>query len=105
MINKWIGIGNLTRDPEIRTTQSGISVASFSIACNEKFKDQSGELQEKVEYVNIVAWKHLADLASQYLEKGKRVYIEGKLQTRKYTDQNDNERHITEIVAREIKFL
>ena len=105
MVNKWIGIGNLGADPEVRYTQSGSPVCSFKIACSEKYKDASGNMQENTEWVPIVAWKRLAEICGEYLHKGSKVYIEGKLQTRKWQDQNGNDRYSTEIVAREMKML
>ena len=105
MVNKWIGIGNLGADPEVRYTQSGSPVCSFKIACSEKYKDASGNMQENTEWVPIVAWRRLAEICGEYLAKGSRVYIEGKLQTRKWQDQNGNDRYTTEIVAREMKML
>lgn len=105
MINKVILIGNLGADPETRYTQSGSPVCSFKIACSEKYKDASGNMQENTEWVSIVAWNKLAEICGQYLHKGSRVYIEGRLQTRKWTDQNGVDRYTTEIVAREMKML
>ena len=105
MVNKWIGIGNLGADPEVRHTQSGSPVCSFKIACSEKYKDASGNMQENTEWVPIVAWSKLAEICGQYLHKGSRVYIEGKLQTRKWQDKEGGTRYTTEIVAREMKML
>ena len=105
MVNKWIGIGNLGADPEVRYTQSGSPVCSFKIACSEKYKDASGNVQENTEWVPIVAWSKLAEICGQHLHKGRRVYIEGKLQTRKWQDQSGADRYTTEIVAREMKML
>ena len=105
MINKAILIGNLGADPELRYTQSGTPVASFRIATTERWKDKEGNPQEQTEWHNIVAWSRLAEICGEYLNKGSRVYIEGKLQTRKWQDQNGNDRYTTEIVAREMKML
>jgi len=105
MINKVILIGNLGADPEIRYTQSGTPVASFNIATTERWKDKEGQMQEQTEWHRIVAWTRLAEICGEYLNKGSRVYIEGKLQTRKWQDQNGNDRYTTEIVAREMKML
>lgn len=105
MINKAILIGNLGADPELRYTQSGTPVASFRIATTERWKDKEGNPQEQTEWHNIVAWTRLAEICGEYLNKGSRVYIEGKLQTRKWQDQNGNDRYTTEIVAREMKML
>lgn len=98
-LNKAMIIGNLTRDPEIRTTNSGQNVASFGIATNRAWKDASGQKQEKAEFHNIVAWGKLADICGQYLNKGKKVYIEGRLQTRDWEAQDGTKRQRTEIVA------
>ena len=98
-LNKAMIIGNLTRDPEVKTTPQGTSVASFSVATSFVWKDQSGQKQEKVEYHNIVAWRKLADIIGQYLKKGSKVYIEGRLQTRDWTGQDGVKRYRTEIIA------
>jgi single-strand DNA-binding protein len=105
MINKAILIGNLGADPEIRYTQSGTQVATFRIATTERWKGQDGQMQENTEWHKIVAWGKLAETCGEYLNKGSRVYIEGKIQTRKWQDQNGNDRYTTEIVAREMKML
>ncbi|VAW38905.1 Single-stranded DNA-binding protein [hydrothermal vent metagenome] len=99
-VNKWIGIGNLTRDPETRTTKEGKDVTNFAIACNEKW---GGE--DKVEYVNIVAWGKLAVICAEYLSKGKQVYIEGRLQQRVWEDKEGNQRYTTEIVVNSMVML
>jgi single-strand DNA-binding protein len=98
-LNKAMVIGNLTRDPEIRSTTGGNSVASFSVATSFVWNDQSGQRQEKTEFHNIVAWRRLADICGQYLKKGSKVYIEGRLQTREWTGQDAIKRYRTEIVA------
>ncbi len=105
MINKVILIGNLGADPEIRYTQEGTSVATFNIATTERWTDKSGQKQESTEWHRIVAWRRLAEICGEYLNKGSKVYIEGKLQTRKWQDQNGNDKYTTEIVAREMKML
>ena len=105
MINKVILIGNLGADPEIRYSQSGSQVATFNVATTERRKGQDGQMQEQTEWHRIVAWSKLAEICSQYLHKGSKVYLEGKLQTRKWTDQGGIERYTTEIVAREMKML
>src|SRR5210317_1816237 len=105
MINKVILIGNLGADPEIRYTQSGTPVVNFRIATTERWKNQEGQQQEQTEWHNIVAWRRLAEICGEYLSKGSRVYIEGKLQTRKWQDQNGNDRYSTEIVANDMKML
>ena len=105
-INKVIIIGNLGKDPEIRYTQSNVPVASFSVATSESWKDkESGEWQEKTEWHRITAWRHLAERAEKYLRKGKQVYIEGKLETRKWQGQDGQDRYTTEIIARELQML
>lgn len=98
-LNKAMIIGNLTRDPEVRTTPNGANVTSFSIATNMVWNDSNGQKQEKVEYHNIVAWRKLADICAQYLRKGSKVYIEGRLQTRDWEGQDGVRRYRTEIVA------
>lgn len=105
MINKAILIGNLGADPEIRYTQSGTQVATFRMATTEKRKGQDGQYVDNTEWHRIVAWGKLAEICGQYLNKGSRVYIEGKIQTRKWQDQSGNDRYTTEIVAREMKML
>ncbi len=104
-LNKAMIIGNLTRDPEARTTPQGTAVTSFSIATNLVWNDQSGQRQEKVEYHNIVAWRKLGEICAQYLTKGSKVYIEGRLQTRSWDDQSGNKRYRTEIVAENMIML
>jgi single-strand DNA-binding protein len=98
-LNKAMIIGNLTRDPELRTTPNGTSVTSFSVATNLIWTDSSGNRQEKVEFHNVVAWRKLAEICGQYLRKGSKVYIEGRLQTRSWDDQTGSKRYITEIVT------
>lgn len=105
MINKAILVGNLGADPEIRHTQSGTQVASFTVATTERFKGKDGQMQENTEWHRIVAWNRLAEIVGEYLHKGSRVYIEGKIQTRKWQDQSGNDRYTTEIIAREMKML
>ncbi len=105
MINKAILIGNLGADPEIRYTQSGTQVATFNVATTERWKGQDGQMQESTEWHRIVAWARLAEICGEYLNKGSKVYVEGKIQTRKWQDQNGVDRYTTEIVAREMKML
>jgi len=105
MINKVILIGNLGADPEMRFTQNGAPVASFTVATTEKWKGQDGQMQESTEWHRVIAWQRLAEICGEFLSKGSRVYIEGKLQTRKWKDQSGNDRYTTEIVAREMKML
>ena len=104
-VNKWIGIGNLTRDPELKYTNQGTPVCTFSVACNERYKDKQGNQQEKVEFINIVVWLQLAEICGKYLHKGKQVYIEGRIQTRSHDDRDGNKKYITEIVADQMRML
>lgn len=104
-VNRVILIGNLTKDPEQRFTGSGTAVCNFSLATNEKYKDKSGEWQERAEFHNIVAWSKLAEICGKYLKKGKQVYIEGRIQTRSYNDKSGNKKYITEIVADQMQML
>jgi single-strand DNA-binding protein len=98
-LNKAMIIGNITRDPETRSTANGQPVTSFSVATNLTWTDQSGQKQQKAEFHNIVAWRKLAEICGQYLKKGSKVYIEGRLQTSDWTGQDGNKRYKTEIVA------
>jgi len=98
-LNKAMLIGNVTQDPESRTTPQGQNVCSFSVATNFSWTDQSGQKQSRAEFHNIVAWRKLADICSQYLKKGKKVYIEGRLQTRNWEGNDGVKRYRTEIVA------
>lgn len=99
-LNKVMLIGNLGKDPELRYTGSGVAVATFSLATNESWKDQDGNLQERTEWHNIVAWRKLAEICGEWLKKGKKIYIEGRIQTRSYDDKNTGaKKYITEIVA------
>lgn len=105
-VNKWIGIGNLGRDPEMRYTASGEAICNFSIACSESWKDKNtGEKKEQTEWVRISAFSKLAEICGQYLKKGSQVYIEGSLRTRKWTDKDGVERYTTEIRCDEMKML
>lgn len=98
-VNKVLLVGRLTRDPEIRSTTSGQSVASISMATNRFWKDKSGQKQEKTEFHNVILWGRLAEIAGQYLAKGQEAFIEGRLETRKYTGKDGIERRTTEVVA------
>ena len=105
-LNKWIGIGRLGKDPEIRYTQSGTACASLSIACSDDYKDkQTGQKVEKTEWVNISAFGRLAEIIGEYVKKGSKIYIEGKYTTRKWQDQSGQDRYTTEIVASEMQML
>ncbi|PIT90454.1 MAG: single-stranded DNA-binding protein [Candidatus Komeilibacteria bacterium CG10_big_fil_rev_8_21_14_0_10_41_13] len=98
-LNKVMIIGNVTNNPELKTTPSGLPVVSFGVATNLTWKDQSGNKQEKAEFHNVVAWRRLAETINQYLKKGSKVYIEGRLQTRSWEDQNNVKKYKTEIIA------
>ena len=98
-VNKVLLVGRLTRDPEIRTTATGQTVASISMATNRFWKDKNGQKQDQTEFHNVVLWGRLGEIAGQYLTKGQECFIEGRLQTRKYTAKDGAERRTTEIVA------
>lgn len=104
-LNKAMIIGNVTRDPELRNTPSGQSVASFSVATNLVWTDQSGQQQKKTEFHNVIAWRKLAEVCSKYLHKGSKVFIEGRLQTTDWTGQEGVKRYRTEIVAENMIML
>jgi single-strand DNA-binding protein len=104
MINKVILVGRLGKDPEVRSTPSGVTVAKFSLATDEKFTDKSGEKQERTEWHNIKALGRLGEICGQYLRKGKLVYIEGAIHYDQY-EKDGQKRYWTEIVAREMKML
>lgn len=104
-LNKVLLIGNVGKDPEIRHLESGASVATFSLATTERYKDRNGEAVEQTEWHSIVAWSKLADLAENYIVKGSQLYIEGRIRSRKYTNQSGEERYVTEIVADGIQLL
>lgn len=104
-INKAILVGNLGKDPELRYTPNGQAVATFSLATTEKFKNKSGEQQERTEWHNIVAWGPLAEICGKYLTKGKQIYCEGRIQSRSYDDRDGNKRYITEIVISDMQML
>ena len=104
-VNKVILVGNLGRDPEVRYMPNGDAVANYSIATTETWKDKNGMRQEKTEWHNIVMYRRLAEIAGEYLKKGSSVYIEGRLQTRKWQDKQGNDRYTTEIVADQMQML
>ncbi len=105
-INKVILVGNLGRDPEMRYTQNGIAVCSFSLATSESYKDRTtGERVTQTEWHNIIMWRGLAETAEKYLRKGSSVYIDGKIRTRKWEDQQGQTRYTTEIVADTMQML
>jgi single-strand DNA-binding protein len=106
MVNKVILVGNLGRDPEVRSTPSGQPVATFSLATNRRWKDQSGNRQEQTEWHNIVCWGRQAEVAGQYLTKGKQIYVEGRLQTRSWDDKQSGEKkYRTEVICENFQML
>ena len=105
-VNKVILVGNLGKDPEVRNMPNGNVVANITLATTESWKDkQSGEQQEKTEWHRVVMFRRLGEIAGEYLKKGSQVYIEGKLQTRKWQDNSGNDRYTTEIVASDMQML
>ncbi len=104
-VNKAIIIGNLGSDPEIRTTSGGSRVTTLSVATNRRWTGKTGETQEDTQWHRVVAWNKLAEIAEQYLKKGDRVFIEGRIQYRQWEDQNGQKRYSTEIVAKELVML
>jgi single-strand DNA-binding protein len=104
-LNKVMLIGNLGKDPELRYTNSGVAVATFSLATNETWKDQEGNVQERTEWHSVVAWRKLAEICGEWLKKGRRVYIEGKLRTREWEDKNGSKRKTTEVTADDMIML
>ena len=105
MLNKVMIIGRLGRDPEVRYTQSGSPVTTLSIATDESFTDREGNRTERTEWHRVVVFQRAAETCAQYLSKGSLVYVEGKLQTRKWQDQNGQDRYSTEIKADRVQFL
>jgi len=104
-VNKVILIGNLGRDPEIRYTQGGQAVANFTLATTESFTTREGKREERTEWHRIVVWGKTAELCTQYLAKGRSVYVEGRLQTREWEDKDGQKRRTTEVVAQTVQFL
>jgi single-strand DNA-binding protein len=104
-VNKVILLGNLGRDPELRFLPNGDAVCNFSIATSDSWKDKAGEKQEKTEWHNIVMYRKLAEIAGEYLKKGRPVYLEGRLQTRKWQTKDGQDRYTTEIVADNMQML
>ena len=104
-VNKVILIGRLGKNPEMRYTPSGLAVATFSLATNHSVKDQEGNFTDKTEWHNIVTYGKRAEFAGEYLEKGRQVYIEGRIQTRSWEDQNGQKRYMTEIVCNDLQLL
>jgi single-strand DNA-binding protein len=105
-INKVIIVGNLGRDPEMRYTPSGSPVTNFSVAVSRKWKSQEGESREETEWFNVECWRQLAEIANQYLAKGRQVYIEGRLKTESWEDKNSGEKkYRTKVIANELQML
>jgi len=104
-VNKVILVGNLGADPELRYTPSGAAVVNFSLATSETYKDRDGNSQTKTEWHNIVAWRQLAEICGKYLHKGKQIYCEGSLQTRKWKDRDGNDRYTTEVIITTMHML
>ena len=104
-LNKVQIIGNLGQDPEMRFTANGRAVSTFSVAVNRSYTTSEGERREETEWVRVVAWARLAELVSQYLTKGRLVYVEGRMQTRQWDDKEGQRRYTTEVVAQDIQFL
>ncbi|WBA41587.1 single-stranded DNA-binding protein [Hymenobacter canadensis] len=104
-VNKVILIGNLGKDPEVRHLEGGSTVAHFTLATNEYYRDKQGTRIERTEWHNIAAWRGLAEMAEKFLKKGQQVYVEGKIRTRQYQDKDNQTRYITEIIADEITML
>jgi single-strand DNA-binding protein len=104
-VNKVILVGNLGADPEVKTLDSGTKVATIRLATTERYKDKDGNRKEVTEWHNVVLWRGLADITEKYLKKGGQVYIEGRIKTRKWTDQSGADRYSTDIVANEMTLL
>lgn len=104
-MNKALIYGRLGQKPELKYTNNGTAVASFSVATSKKFKDKNGETQTKTQWHRIVVWSKLAELCNQYLDKGREVFIEGEMETREWEDQNGNKRNVTEIIASDVRFI
>lgn len=104
-VNKVILVGNLGNDPEVRYMPNGNAVANLSIATSESWKDQQGQLQERTEWHKVTMYRRLAEIAGEYLKKGSQIYLEGKLQTRKWQDQQGNDRYTTEVIADQMQML
>ena len=105
MVNKVLLIGNAGKDPEFRTLESGATVASLSLATNESYKDKEGNWQTQTEWHNLILWRDLADRARDQVKKGSTLYVEGKIQSRKYTDKDGVEKSVTDIVVGSFRVL
>ncbi len=104
-LNKVMIIGNLGRDPEMRYTANGQAVANFSVACSRRYTTRDGEQREETEWVRVVCWARQAEIAGQYLQRGSQVFVEGRLQTRSWEDQQGQTRYMTEVVASNFQML
>ncbi len=104
-VNKVILLGNLGKDPEVRFTPSGQAVCNFSIATNESWTDKSGQKQERTEWHRIVVWGKMGELCGEYLKKGRQAFVEGRLQTREWTDKEGKKNYSTEVVANNVQFI
>lgn len=104
-VNKVILVGNLGVDPEVKTLESGTKVATLRLATTERYKDRNGNQQEMTEWHNVVLWRGLAEIAEKYLSKGRQVYIEGRIRTRKWTDKDGQDRYTTEILGDNMTLL
>ena len=103
--NKVLLIGNVGKEPEIRHLESGVAVASFTLATTERYKDRNGVMQDQTEWHNVVCWRNLAELSEKYINKGSQIFVEGKIRTRSWQDQTGQKRYTTEIVADNIRLL
>lgn len=104
-MNRAFVLGNLTRDPEVKFTPQGKAVCKFAVATNKKWTDSDGKTQEKATFHNIVVWGKQAETCGQYLAKGRQVFVEGEIDNRSYDDKDGNKRYISEVIARDVKFL
>ncbi len=104
-VNKVILVGFVGKETELRYTPQGTAVATFSMATSERFKGRDGQVQEKTEWHNVIAWRNLAEICGKYVHQGKQVYVEGKLQTRSYNDRDGARRYVTEVVADTVQLL
>ncbi|TNF30023.1 MAG: single-stranded DNA-binding protein [Bacteroidetes bacterium] len=104
-VNKVILVGNLGTDPEVKSLESGTKVATLRLATTERYKDRNGNQQEMTEWHNVVLWRGLAEIAEKYLSKGRQVYVEGRIRTRKWTDKDGNDRYTTEILGDNMTLL
>lgn len=104
-INKWIGVGNLCSDPETRYAPSGSAITNATMACNNSYKDKSGKVVDTTEFVKLVFYNKLAEIAGEYLRKGSLAYVEGELRTRKWQDKSGADRYTTEIICNEMQML